>query len=258
MDLFDLSIEQFQSFFLIMMRVGAILMTAPIFGSSRVPMQLKMGLTLFVAIILFKVVPSIEREFPTHVLSFGMTIWAEVMIGAIIGFSVRVLFAGVQLAGQLLGFQMGFAIVNVMDPVTSEQVSIIVQLKNIITMMIFLSINAHHWFIQAIVSSFHTLPSKGLSFSPILIESILGLTGRIFEIALKIGAPLLAALLFTSLALGLIARTVPQINIFIVGFPLKIAVGLIGLGVSLPLFSFFLRGIFNRIWVDISLLLRAM
>ena len=150
------------------------------------------------------------------------------------------------------------SIVNVIDPITSDQVTIIAQVKNIVATLIFLSVNAHHWFIQAIVSSFGVVPPMTFNFSPLLTQSILEQTNRMFIIALKIGAPLIAALLFTSVALGLIARTVPQVNIFIVGFPLKIAVGLIGLGLSLPIFSFFLRGIFTGIWADISLLLKVM
>lgn len=258
LDLFNFSVEQFQSFLLVVVRVGAILMTAPIFGSKNLPVQLKVGLTLFITIIIFPILSSMDAVFPTHILSFGLAMATEVMIGAIIGFSARLIFSGIQLAGQLLGFQMGFAIVNVMDPVTSEQVTIIAQVKNIVAILVFLSINAHHWFIQAIVSSFSMVPPMSFNFSPQLMETILELTERMFIIAIKVGAPLIAALLFTSVALGLIARSVPQINIFIVGFPLKIAVGLIGLGLSLPIFCFFLRGIFDRLWTDISLLLKAM
>ena len=258
MDLFNFSLEQFQSFLLILMRVGAILMTAPIFGSRNLPMQLKVGLTLLVSVVLFPLIRSLDLEFPTHVLSFGLAIGAEVIIGAIIGFSVRLLFSAVQLAGQLIGFQMGFAIVNVMDPQISSQVSIIAQFKNIVATLVFLSINAHHLFVRGIISSFQLVPPMHFSFSPSLMESILGLTNKMFIIALKIGAPLIAALLFASVALGLIARTVPQINIFIVGFPLKIAVGLIGLGVSVPIFCFFLKSMFQGVWGDISVLLRAM
>ncbi|MFH1624584.1 MAG: flagellar biosynthetic protein FliR [Pseudomonadota bacterium] len=258
MDLFNFGVEQFQSFLLVLVRVGAILMTAPIFGSRNLPMQLKVGLMLLIAAILFPLLRSMEIVFPTHMLSFGLTIAAEVLIGVIIGFSARLLFAGVQLAGQLVGFQMGFAIVNVMDPQTSAQISIIAQFKNIVAILIFLSINAHHWFIQAIVSSFQLVRPGDFTFSPLLMKSILGLANRMFIIAVQVGAPLIAALLFTSVVMGLIARTVPQVNVFIVGFPLKIAVGLIGLGLSLPLFHFFLRGIFNGLWTDISLLLKAM
>ena len=258
MDLFNFSLEQFQSFLLVLMRVGAILMTVPIFGSRNLPMQLKIGLTLVTSIILFPVIPSLHSVFPTHILSFGLVMGAEIMIGMIIGFSVRLIFSGIQLAGQLVGFQMGFAIVNVMDPQTSTQLSIIAGFKNIVATLIFLAINAHHWFLRAIVSSFQIVPPMEFNFSPLLMESILGMVNRIFIIAIKVGAPLIAALLFTNVALGLIARTVPQINIFIVGFPLQIAVGMIGLALSLPVFSFFLRGIFNGIWIDISLLLRAM
>jgi len=258
MDLFNFSVEQIQLFLLIMVRTGAILMAAPIFGSKNIPMQLKIGLMLLITMILFPLFPSIHIPFPTHVLSFGLAIGSEVMIGVIIGFSIRLLFTAIQLAGQLVGFQMGFAIVNVMDPQTSAQVSIIAQFKNIVAILVFLSVNAHHWFIRAIVSSFQLVPPMEFNFSPPLMETILGLVNRMFIVAIKIGAPLIAVLLFTSVALGLIARTVPQVNIFIVGFPLKIAIGLIGLAFSLPIFVFLLKGIFNGIWTDISLLLRAM
>ena len=240
------------------MRVGAILMTAPIFGSKKLPIQLKIGFILLIAIILFPLLPSFAFAFPTKPLSFGLAMGSEVILGVIIGFSVRLLFAGIQLAGQLVGFQMGFAIVNVMDPLTSVQFSILSQFKNIIAMLVFLSINAHHWFIKAIVSSFQMVPPTDFNFSPNLMESILGLANRVFVIAVKVGAPMIAALLFTSVALGLIAKTVPQMNILIVGFPLKIAIGLIGLGLSLPFICYFFKMVFNGIWADIILLLRAM
>ena len=258
MDVFNFSVEQFQSFLLATMRVGAIFMTAPIFGSKNLPVQLKIGLILLTAIVLFPLLRSMDFIFPSHVISFGLAMGAEVIIGAIIGFSVRLIFSAIQLAGQLIGFQMGFAIVNVMDPQTSAHISIIAQFKNIVATLVFLSVNAHHLFVQAIVSSFRLVPPMNFNFSPSLMESILGLTNKVFIIAIKIGAPLIAALLFASVVLGLIARTVPQINIFIVGFPLKIAVGLIGLGLSMPIFCFFLRRIFEGIWGDISLLLKTM
>ncbi len=149
-------------------------------------------------------------------------------------------------------------IVNVIDPQTSAQVSIIAQFQNIITLLIFLIIDAHYWFILSIAKSFELIPLLGFCFTDSLMESIIRLSCNMFDIAAKLAAPIIAALLFTSVALGLIARTVPQMNIFIVGFPLKIAIGLLGVGFSLPLLSYMLRNLFQEMGENIMVLLRLM
>jgi flagellar biosynthetic protein FliR len=160
----------------------------------------------------------------------------EVMIGAVIGMIARLIFAGIQLAGQLIGFQMGFAIVNVIDPAFSLQVSIIAQFQYLIALLLFLSLNGHHMFLYAVAESFRILPPLAFHFSGGLMQAITGFVRDMFEIGIKVGAPIIAILFFMSVGLGLVARTVPQINIFIVGFPLQIAIGLIGVGVTMPYF----------------------
>jgi flagellar biosynthetic protein FliR len=182
----------------------------------------------------------------------------EILIGIIIGFTARLIFAAVQLAGQLVGFQMGFGIVNVMDPQTSTQVAIIAQFQNIITLLVFLALDAHYWFILSIAKSFELIPPLGFCFTDSLMEAIVRLSCDMFVVAAKLASPIIAALLFTSVALGLIARTVPQMNIFIVGFPLKIAIGLLGVGFSLPLLSYMLRNIFREMGEDIMVLMKLM
>ena len=163
-----------------------------------------------------------------------------------------------QLAGQLVGFQMGFGIVNVIDPQTSAQVSIIAQFENIITLLTFLALNAHHWFIMAIAKSFEVVPLLTFSFTNSLMEALLRLSCDMFVVAAKVAAPIIAILLFTSVALGLLARTVPQMNIFIVGFPLKLAIGLLAVGLTLPLLSTLLRNLFQGLGEDIFVLMRLM
>lgn len=180
------------------------------------------------------------------------------MIGITIGFAGRLVFAGVQLAGQLAGFQMGFAIVNVFDPITSAQVSIIAQFQYLLAMLIFLAVDAHHLFLYAIAESYNIVPAFGFHFSGELTQSIVELSKDIFVVAIKTGAPVIVALLMTSIGFGLIARTVPQINILIVGFPVKIAVGLIGIGFALPVFARMIGNIFLNFGDTLTLLLRLM
>lgn len=257
MNLFSLSLPQVQAAVLVFIRIGAILITAPLFGSRNVPLKLKAGLSLVLAFAIFPVV-GFKEVYLASVPSLVSAMVGEVFIGVIIGFTARLLFAAVQLAGELVGFQMGFGIVNVIDPQTSTQFSIIAQFQNIITLLIFLALDAHYWFILAISKSFELIQPLGFCFTDSLMEAIISLSCDMFVIAAKVAAPVIAVLFFTSVALGLIARTVPQMNIFIVGFPIKIAIGLLGVGFSLPLLSYLLRNLFQRMGDDIILLMKLM
>jgi flagellar biosynthetic protein FliR len=217
----------------------------------------KVGLSFMLAVIVFPLV-NVNEGFTLPLISLGVAMTGEVLIGVIIGFTARLLFAAVQLAGQLVGFQMGFGIVNVIDPQTSAQVSIIAQFENIITLLIFLALNAHHWFIMAIAKSFEVVPLLTFSFTNSLMEALVQLSCDMFVVAAKVAAPIIAILLFTSVALGLLARTVPQMNIFIVGFPLKLAIGLLAVGLTLPLLSTILRNLFQGLGGDMAVLMKLM
>jgi flagellar biosynthetic protein FliR len=133
----------------------------------------------------------------------------------------------------------------------------VAQLKNLIAMLIFLAINAHHWFLRSLVESFRLVPPFGFHYSASLMEYLMQLGGNMFLIAIKVGAPVMVALLLTSVALGLVARTVPQMNIFIVAFPLKIVIGLLFLAFSLPYLLSFLKHLFGGLGNDILMLLKT-
>lgn len=233
-------------------------MTAPFFDSRNIPLLFKVGLCFSISILLFPLLNLNDTPFMSGIIPFSIEVIGEIILGVIIGLSVRLLFCGIQLAGQLIGFQMGFAIANVMDTLTSAQMSIIAQFNNLIAMLIFLAINGHHWFLRALVESFKVVPPFDFQFGNPLIKELMRLTSNMFIISIKVGAPVMVALLLTSIALGLIARTVPQMNIFIVAFPLKIVIGLGFFGLCLPFLSSFLRGIFNGLGRDLIILMKFM
>ena len=151
-----------------------------------------------------------------------------------IGFILKIMLTGFQMAGQLAGYQMGMALANVMDPSTSEQVPLLAQFNNLLALLILLAVNAHHFFIQTIVESFTLLPPLGMNMHNAVFRDLIYLAGNIFVIAIKIGAPVVIALLLVSVSFGLVARTVPQMNVFIVAMPLKIVIGLLFVGFSMP------------------------
>ena len=233
-------------------------MSIPIFDSRGIPFLFKIALAFATAIVLFPLLKLDVVPVTNDLFTLGIGVAGEIFLGLAIGFSVKLIFAGIQLAGQLAGYQMGLAIANVMDPATSEQVPLLAQFNNLIGLLVFLSINAHYWFIKALTESFRLVPPLNVNFGNSLMDQFIRLSGNMFVIALQVGAPVIAAMLLTSVAFGLIARTVPQMNVFIVAMPLKIGVGLLFIGFGLPYFSAFLKNIFSGLGQDIILMLKAM
>jgi len=247
-----------QQFIFVFVRVGAILISLPFFGSGNVPARLKTGLAFLVSLIAYPLIKFDGIIFPTGLFPLSIALASEVFIGLIIGYASRLVFAGVQMAGHLVGFQMGFGIVNVIDPSTSSQVSVTSQFENILAMLIFLSINAHHWFLKGIVESFTLVPLLGFHFTGAVANIMIDIFKNVFIIGIKLGAPVIAALFFTTIALGLVARTVPQINVFIIGFPLQIGIGLLMMGLTMSFFNMAMKGAFIQMGNDMYLLMKGM
>lgn len=259
MNLPFLSAEHIETFILVLLRVSAIVVTIPIISEKSVPARLKAGLSILIALIIFPLVlPKIppSQNDPVLILMFRMA--GEIFIGLLIGFAARMIFAGIQMAGDMIGFQMGLSIANIIDPMTSEQVSIITELQYLIAMLVFLAVDAHHIFFAAIIQSYSVVEPLSFHLSGPLMQLILNISKEMFVIGLKIAAPIMAVMLFTNVGLGIVARTVPQINIFIVGMPLQIAIGLVFLGITAPLFIKMTQGLFVHFDAKLVALLRLM
>ncbi len=256
MNIPQITAEQVEAFILILLRVSAMVVTIPVLGNTTTPLRVKGGLSLIIAFLLFPVV--VMEIPPLDVLPMIWRMAGEVMIGVLVGFTGRMILSSLQLSGQLIGFQMGFAIVNVVDPITSTQISITAQFQYIVAMLVFLAVNGHHIFLYAIAQSYAIVPPLDFTFSSELARFLIEFSRGIFVVAIKMGAPVIAVLLMTSVGVGIVSRTVPQINVFIVGFPLKIAMGLIGIGLTLPLFVKVVGNIFLGFEKDLSTLLHLM
>ena len=233
-------------------------MTIPVFERRSIPLVFKLALAFATSMILFPMLKLSPLPVSNSIFVLGIDAAGEILLGFVIGFSVKLIFAGIQLAGQMAGYQMGMAIANVMDPSESQQVPILAQFNNLVALLVFLSINAHYWFIRALTQSYRLVPPLNVHFDGSLMEHLIQLGGKMFVIAIQVGAPIIATLLVTTVAFGLIARTVPQMNVLIVAMPLKIGVGLLFLGFSLPYFSTYLKKIFNGLGQHIMIMLTAM
>jgi len=241
MDLINLSLAEFEKFLFVFFRVGAMLLLVPILGSRQIPATMKIGLVLFLSLAIFPVVMHQPMPEPRGLIDLGIHLLVDALIGAAIGFITRLLFAAVQVAGTVIDFQMGFGVVNVIDPQTQSQVSITAQFQNILVVLIFLASDAHHFLIRAVKESFLIIDPNTIDFSQFTPEYMVHVFLAMLVVAVKIAAPIMAILFFISVGLGLVARTVPQMNVFIVGFPLQIGAGLFMIAVSMPLFSFVIQ-----------------
>jgi len=238
------SVEQIETFLLIFIRVGAIIFSVPLFSSNDIPKMVKAGLSICIAWIIFPAV-FVPRELHSfNIFQFLPSVAAEVLIGILIGLTARIVFEGIQLGGQLVGHQMGFGIANVLDPVSGANFSIISQVQNIIATLIFIALNMHHWFIKAIALSFTKIPLLHCFVGPKLVNEILGLGSTIFIVGIKVSAPIMAVVLFSEVAFGLLNKAAPLMHIFILSFPLKIASGLFILGITLPMFYIVIKDTF--------------
>ena len=230
-------LDQFHIFLLVLLRVSALLMVAPIFGHRTWLARAKVGLAFTVSIILFPIVADQPLDVPAGVLPYALMMIREVLMGVVMGFVVLLLFVGIQFAGQVSGLQMGFGIVNVIDPQSSNQLSIMGQFLNILAILLLLSLNGHHTILTALVTSFETIPLGGVVLKAGLMQKMIAITAEVFIIGVKIAAPIMTALFLVTAAMGVLARTVPQMNVFMVGFPVQISVGLGAFLVCMPLFA---------------------
>ena len=233
--------ERFRVFMLVLMRISVFLFLFPIFSSNVFPTTLKLGFALVMSLLFYAVVPVDVSRFPMDVWSTGLLILGEVLIGLTLGLCLRVFFGAVQLAGQVIGFQIGFSMINVVDPQTGANVTIMDQIGYWVCVVVFLILNGHHMIIMSLIDSFELVPIGFFSPHSAILGKMLEVTADLFVLSIKIGAPVIVALTFVNVGFGLIAKFSPQMNVMIVAFPVKIAVGLFLFGLTIEIIAIVTR-----------------
>lgn len=257
MDFLSLNYADFERFLFVLLRVGAFIVFAPILGSRQFPVLVKIGFILLLSFTVYPMVKAYIPPSPKGMFELTAYFFVELLIGLAIAFASRLVFTAVQIGGTMVDFQMGFGVVNVIDPQTETQVSITAQFQNIFAILLYLAVNAHHTTILALVESFQLINIQAFSFNGTVMGLMMKLFTDTFIIGVKIAAPIMAILFFISVGLGLVARTVPQMNVFIVGFPLQIGAGLIMIGLSMSFFGIVVRNQLGGLPLDLLSLLRA-
>jgi len=215
-------------------RILAVFTAAPIFSSRAFPMRAKIGLAFFVAFAMQASLPDMPIIGFNDPQALGVLV-QQVGVGLAIGFTVRLVFAAVELAGEVVGFQMGLNFAAFFDPTMNAQSSAVARFFGQMTSLLFLAMNGHLMVLLAVHKSFESFPLDRNFLDTLARMKLQTLGTELFASALWIALPMVGMLMFVNLALGIISRVAPQMNIFSVGFPVTLAVGLIGIAVTLPM-----------------------
>ncbi|MBI3768944.1 MAG: flagellar biosynthetic protein FliR [Deltaproteobacteria bacterium] len=259
--LLALSLPRMVVFVLALARVGGLFMVGPILGSRMAPMRVRAALVFFLALAML---PAIPAEAATALagdagpIRLFAALALEVAIGFTIGLVAEFVFGGVQMAGQLAGIQMGIGISNLIDPQTQEHITSLAEWQNLMALLVFLAVDGHHLLIRAVAESFTLLPIGGGFPATDGLGRVLVLAGGIFVIALRVAAPILVMLLLVNGAMAVLAKLIPQLNVFIVGFPLHVAVGLFMLAASQPFTIRLLETSFAEVTTSLAGIMRAL
>lgn len=231
----------------------------PIFGSAQVPVQVRVGIALGLTMVFMPLCSSSANvTLAIDVLPMVLLIAKETLIGLVIGFVTVLVFAAIQSAGDFIDLAAGFNFASLFDPTTGTQTALAGRFHHLLAVLLFFAINAHHIFLSGVADSFRLVPVGQMSLNPVVASGVLDLFVGLFAVALRIAAPVVAAVFLADVALAVIARVVPQMNILMAGLPLKLGVGLVGMLIALPVAAVLSRGAMTDIQPQTVGLLRLL
>jgi flagellar biosynthetic protein FliR len=213
------------------MRIMALVLSAPILGHSSIPMRMRVGLALILAFVAASISPAAVPLDSPHALVYALR---EILIGASLGILLQLVFAAAELAGDAIGLQMGLGFAFFVDPQNANQSPLVGSLYSIVAGLLFLALDVHLLVIDGLMESFRALPVDAPLDSPVGLQAVAAAGTEMFRLALSIALPALAALLLANLALGVLSRAAPQLNLFAVGFPATLIIGALVLAPTLP------------------------
>lgn len=226
-------------------RILGLIATAPLFGNLSIPVRVKLGLGIMLTLVIAPTVPAIPAADPMSLAGLLITI-QQLVIGLSMGFAMRIVFAAVEMAGEVAGLTMGFGFATFFDPQTRARTSAIAQFLSLLTLMLFLALNIHLSMLATLAESFISIPISAMPGDSSAFRQIANWGGLIFSAGAQLALPVIAALLLTNIALGVLTRAAPQLNLFGIGFPITLGAGFIVIALMLPYLTPPLEKLFQR------------
>jgi flagellar biosynthetic protein FliR len=226
----------FAAFIFPLARILALIASSPILGNKQVPARIKVALAVAVTVIVAPTL-NVPADLDPASAQGLLVLVQQIVAGLAMGFAIRIIFTAVEMAGDLAGMQMGLGFATFYDPVNASYLPVLAQFLGILAALVFLSMDGHLYMLAAVADSFHSFPIAATVPSAGAFRTLAEWGGSMFAHALQLSLPLIGALLITNIALGILTRSAPQLNIFAVGFPITLAVGFIALMLMLPFFA---------------------
>lgn len=228
------SVNLLPLFTIVLFRTASVLFFSPIYNQANLPFILKVGLAIVITFAVFPAIGSVEQTLPDNMAGYILLIFKEVSIGFLIGYTATLAFGAFAIAGELISTAMGIRLAELVNPLFDESTSPVSQMFQIVGVILFLGLNGHHWLIKALVFSYQTVPITGFVESSASINKMIQLFGGLFVSAIKIAAPVMIILMIITIVSGFLARSAPQLNIFLIIFPMKIIIGMLILAATFP------------------------
>lgn len=219
-------------FALLLVRPGMLVASAPPFGGTYAPAQVRIGLTAIVALLLM---PAVSLPSSLPLVALVMIVVRELAIGLALGMSIRALIAGAEFAGHLSGYQIGFSYGAIVDPQSGVRNNMLAALYGNLALLAFFATNGHHALMRALVGSYAAMPVGAGRLDPSIVRAVTEMLAVVFVLGVRLAMPLIVVLLVVELAMGIIARAVPSLNLLVVGMPLRIVIGLLVIAAVVPI-----------------------
>ena len=249
--------EEVISALLVLLRVSTLIILMPVLGHRIVPVSVKVGLIGLISILIYPLVKPSLPQIPLSPELLLVLAGQEILIAGMLAILAQLIFSAAQFAGQVMSYQMGLAIANVFDPATSAQIAVVGQFATVLAMMVWLAAGAHNAFLMSLVDSFHLLPI-GQPWQINGWNILNDAAANMFVLALRMVAPMMLLLFFLYVALGLLSRAVPQIQVFFVSFPLTVALGFLAFALAIPAIVSLMHDSFTGLSWQVPSLLRAL
>lgn len=250
----DLGEQQVVAFFLVLARVSPLFVIAPLFSSRSVPARVRGTVAVALAIGLGPVVGR-DAQIDLDTWNLAGLLGKELLVGAFFAFSLAAFFAAIQVAGAFLDTLIGFSFGGLVDPVTGNQSAVVTQLYAFVGVAIFIAIGGDAWVIEGIARTYDVVPMDGYPVVASLVRGADEAFATVFIAAIQVAGPVILALILADAAFGVVSRVVPQLNVFAVGFPVKVFVGLVLIGVTLPFVATWFSDELQR---DVAVALRTL
>ena len=221
----SITLQQLEFFLMIVVRMAGFIYTAPFFGLRNVPLRVKTGLTMAIAVVMFYVLPYEPLEY-AGVIGFALLVVEETLAGLILGFVANICYQILAFSGQILDMEIGFSMVNEMDPVTSAQVTVSGNMYSYAVMLMLMITYMHHYLLDALIDTYTLVPIGKVAINPMIYSVVVKLIGEYFVLGFRIVLPVFAAMLIVNSVLAILARVAPQLSMFVIGIQLKVFVGL--------------------------------